>query len=527
MESLYLKCLNKRLLTLNANSIDQDLKQLYINSFCDYTYSYFYDQKIKLDYDKLCEFITKIIEGVYVGETKFGGLYKIHFYDSITKMTDLIRDFFEGRQSEIDNKMLIFCPNKNFHAGEFNSPIPPNENRDNLNEPVPADTNLQKKVFVLYNNTVIFKKNKWGNKVADPTLEQNKAENRQLDSKSYGLLGNKSLESEYDDTDQENQNKIDTAQWNNSKVKQNCIQIIDSQENSSNSTDSLNPLAPNYKSKENSVYPESLRKKKDVKESQHKFADKENNNNCFSNSLANAYIYGYQMYKYFQNRNCGKLPEYVGLSKLLNIPCENNVNLFVFDDYSNSGKNLIDRILKLQKIVSDSTKVYFMYSYMNTDTIYSLIKNAGTIPQNYYIVFHTVIYNFPVFNYNYNNKNNSRFFCINDYYTTIFNFIDKNTHPFIIYKNKHNNINTWTWYQFCKLYAEIMDSVHLDVQRFLFSALQTKYDFFKLDNIFQFYMPVCHVFKDYQKIDKQIEKNIFLIGKIDKKYYIEYIKKYE
>lgn len=237
------------------------------------------------------------------------------------------------------------------------------------------------------------------------------------------------------------------------------------------------------------------------------------------NSEINSVILGYSLFRLLREKFVPV--KYISNLYLLNeISIKKKIVLFILDDYSFSGSNLLERIGKIKNVVSEQTKVFFIYTFFCSDTIHNLIVNQNYIPDNYFIYFHSIIFNYPVFKYNLLANNNSRFFCINSYYTNIFNFIDKK------YNNKifwMQNENTLEWYQYCKAISELMDSIELDIQKII-----SKF-FFKYNTISQplgfleFYLPICHIITEYNEISEH-EKNIFLIGKIQGNLFLKFIK---
>jgi hypothetical protein len=457
MENVYLYYLNKRLVVLNQNRIEENRKELYIKSLSDYIYSLCYNKNIKINYDILVNFIGHMIHGIQIGDTRYGGLQKIYFYDSMTRMTELIKDFMShswaagggGNRAE-DTEYIIFAPNNN--TGDASMNVAP-EPEAHPNSPL----------VVSYNNNVIFEKQ---------APNAGNTEKRKMGASTFG--------------EKKPENEAGSL-WSES------TQI-------------------------NTVNTVGVRKTQD-------FLQKNNlgsPSSSYSNSFINAVIYGYQLNKYFRNIDSAVQPRYVSsVSELMKITRTMDTLLFIFDDYSNSGQNLLDRVLKIKKIVSEKTRVYFFYSHVNTDTIFTLIENKSQVPERFQIVFGSLVYNFPVCRYNFIHQNNSRFFCINKYYTTIFNFLHKNEHKFIFYKTE-TNVSTMTWYLFCKQYSEIMDNAPLEGQRYLSSFYKQGRRFLQYE-MFEFYMPTTHVFSDYNMINTAFEKNIFLTGKIHKTLSIEYI----
>ncbi len=442
MELEYLNSLNNRLLSININNIDDKLKDLYIKSISDYIYSLCYSKNIKIDFDKLQDFFSKIVDGVSIGDIKFGGTYKIYFYDSMTKMNELIKEFFKQNNDIIENKyqLIIFAPKNNHKTSSDNKP------------------KSNGRIVVSYNNSIIYQKS--------PQINV------------------------YDDYSQ------DSSSQNTESYT------------STNSNNSCNSINIQSDSDTNKLFNENCAE------------DSEPHSNFYINSI----LYGYQLYKYFRDRKITNLPKYItNISQLnsMKIKKKDKFGFFVFDDYSNSGKNLLDRILNLKKILPKNAFVYFFYSYISTDTIYTLLQNKNQIPDNFKVSFYSLIYNFPIFRFNYLKQNNSRFFCINNYYVQIFNFLDQNYEQIFFYKPE-KFINTYSWYLYCKELSENMDDIHIEVQKYICKFFESQSNIFNHSQ-FEFFTPSTHIYTDYNQININNERNIFLTGKIHKRLTIQYI----
>jgi hypothetical protein len=458
---------------MNINNIDDKLKDLYIRSISDYIYSLCYSKNLKIDFDKLQDFFSKLVDGVCIGNNKFGGIYKIYFYDSMTKMNELIKEFFINNPEIIENKyqLIIFAPKNKSNTQQFvgnpvNSPNNITSDRKLCCELNKAKSNAG--IVVSYNNSIIYQKSPQIN-VYDDYSQDSSSQN----SESYAST------------------------------------------NSNNSGNSINLQSD---SDTNKIFNENENENKNENENENE------NSEPHSNFYINSILYGYQLYKYFRDKKISNLPKYITSISQLNsmkIKKKDKFGFFVFDDYSNSGKNLLDRILNLKKILPKNALVYFFYSYVSTDTIYTILHNKDQIPDNFKISFYSLIYNFPIFRFNYLKQNNSRFFCINNYYTVIFNFLDQNFNHIFIYKPE-KYINTYSWYLYCKALSEIMDDIHIEVQRYICKFFESQNNIFKYSK-FEFFTPSTHIYTDYNKINNNNERNIFLTGKIHKRLTIQYI----
>lgn len=244
------------------------------------------------------------------------------------------------------------------------------------------------------------------------------------------------------------------------------------------------------------------------------------------NSEMNAIIFGYSLYRLLRNTERFGLPKYISNLYLLNeISFKKDILLFILDDYSYSGSNLLERIKKIKNVISDETQVFFMYSYVCSDTIHNLVVNYDSVPENYYIYFHSIIFNYPIFKFNYLSRNNSRFFCLCGYYSSIFNFLDNSTLPNSTFRNIRwmGNETTREWYDYCLEISSLMDRMNVSVQKIL-ANYYSKYNTILLPiTSFDFYLPTCHIITEYNEISDN-EKNIFLIGKIQENLYFKFIK---
>lgn len=196
----------------------------------------------------------------------------------------------------------------------------------------------------------------------------------------------------------------------------------------------------------------------------------ENEQSC--NANVNSLLFGYLLYK-----NCVKLdlpfPEIVESikdlkNKVIKEKCKNFYNLFIIDDISFSGNQLLNKIYKLQNSKLQGN-IFFIFSYVLTDTIYCLYKyqERQLINKNIHIVFHSCIFNYPIFFQNKFQETNSRYFCLGNYYQSLFYFFTPLEKKFInFYSFDKECIKTrYCWYLYCEKWSHVMDLLPYDTQK--------------------------------------------------------------
>jgi hypothetical protein len=270
-------------------------------------------------------------------------------------------------------------------------------------------------------------------------------------------------------------------------------------------------------------------------------------------SEVNSFIFGYQIFKYFRETNV----RVKFIKNLFNVydseASEEKSILMILDDYSLTGKNFSDRVVKVSRIVSANITILFTYIFLLTDTLYQVLSRETSVPSNFYLCFHTMIFNFPIFRFNYVTEGNSRFFCLCEYYKILFEFIyhteyNKNqdiNKVQIMFRDETKNKNkkekepkqvnykkifmlkkesSRNWYLYCQQLSMAMDLIDLPVQKIISGYFQFYHKVCL--NEYEFYLPTSQVFNDYESIQKNdicSEKNIFLTGKLQSSKYLKYI----
>lgn len=196
----------------------------------------------------------------------------------------------------------------------------------------------------------------------------------------------------------------------------------------------------------------------------------ENEQSC--NANVNSLLFGYLLYK-----NCVKLdlpfPEIVDSikdlkSKIIKEKCKSFYNLFIIDDISFSGNQLLNKIYKLQNSKLQGN-IFFVFSYVLTDTIYCLYKyqDRQLLNRNIHIVFHSCIFNYPIFFENKFIQTNNRYFCLGNYYISLFYFFTPKEKKFIncLSFDKECLKTRYTWYLYCEKWSLVMDSLSHSTQK--------------------------------------------------------------
>ncbi len=204
-------------------------------------------------------------------------------------------------------------------------------------------------------------------------------------------------------------------------------------------------------------------------------------NNNTSNSNVNSLLFGYILYKQCAKLNI-KIPEIVESikdlkSKIAKDKCDKLYNLYIVDDISFSGNQLLNKIQKIdfQKLKGN---IYFVFSYVLTDTIYSIYKyqESKQIPKNINFVFHSCIFNYPIYFINKFKNTNSRFFCLGDYYVSVFYYYTPNSAKFnnILSFDKSCLNTRYIWYLYCEKCSYFMDLLNYNFQKKIFAKYGAK-----------------------------------------------------
>lgn len=200
-------------------------------------------------------------------------------------------------------------------------------------------------------------------------------------------------------------------------------------------------------------------------------------NNTGGNSNVNSLLFGYILYKQCVKLNL-KIPEIVeSMKDLKSKVLKDNFNLYIVDDISFSGNQLLNKIQKIefQKLKGN---IYFVFSYVLTDTIYSIYKYQDTrqIQKNIFFVFHSCIFNYPIFFINKFQNTNSRFFCLGDYYASVFYYFTPNHLKFIniLSFDKSCLTTRYNWYKYCEHCSNVMDTLSHNFQKKIFEKYGAK-----------------------------------------------------